>query len=171
MLKQYLETGEIAATHGVKGELRIFPWADSPEFLTGFGTLYFDGGATARKVENARVHKSMTIVKFEGIDDITAAMELLHKIVFIDRRDVALPEGSYFEQDIIGLAVLNLDTGRKYGEVSYVQKTGGNDVYAVRSPDGRETLIPAIPEVVKRIDPENGEILITPLKGLFEDEN
>lgn len=171
MFKRYLEAGEIVATHGVKGELRISPWANSPEFLEGFGTFYFHGGESSRKVERARVHKSLLIVKFAGIDDIGAAMPLIREIIYIDRNDVCLPEGSFFEQDIIGLSVIDQKSGKEYGTVSYVQRTGRNDVYAVASPDGKETLIPAIPDVVRLIDPEGGKILITPLKGLFDDEN
>lgn len=173
MYKQFLEAGQIVSTHGIKGELRINPWCDSPEFLLDFTKLYFKEGREVRAVERIRANKSIVLVKFEGIDAIDDAVKLVKSIIYIDRSEIELPEDSYFEQDLIGLAVLDADTGSEYGNVTSVTHTGANDVYGVTpqvdGKPGTEVLIPAIRDVVKKIDVKAGQMLITPLKGLFDD--
>ena len=171
MLKRYLEAGRIVGTHGLLGEVKVTPWCDSPEFLLQFKSLYFDEGALERRVASARVHKTLVLIRFEGIDSIDGAMKLIKKVIYIDRELVKLPEGNYFEQDLIGLRVEDEKSGRVYGRLSAVYYTGANDVYAVQPETGAEVLIPAIPDVIRRVEPEAGRMLITPLRGLFEDED
>ena len=175
-MKQYLETGRIVSTHGLRGEICVEPWCNSPEFLMQFDRLYFDRGAVCRRIASARVHKNTVIIRFEGFEDIDEAMGLVRGIVYIDREQVRLPEDSYFDQDLIGLRVLDADTGRVYGTLTSVGRTGANDVYGV-TPDGAaadgdnrpEVLIPAIRDVVRSVDLSEGVMRITPLKGLFDD--
>lgn len=169
MRKRYLEAGRIVATHGVRGEVRAEPWCSTPEFLLQFGTLYFDKGAGARRVLSARRHKSMVIFRLEGIETVEQAIPLLRQVIYIDREQVQLPEGHYFEQDLIGLAVCDAQTGREYGTLTSVGHTGANDVYGVTPAQGGEVLIPAIREVVRSVDLDAGVMTITPLKGLFDD--
>jgi 16S rRNA processing protein RimM len=171
MLKRYLEAGKIVSTQGICGEVRVFPWCDSVDFLTQFKKLYFKNGSEHKNVENIRAHKSLAVVKFSGVDDVKAAAELVGSVVFIDREDVSLPEGSFFEQDIIGLAVIDADTGELYGSLSEVLRTGANDVYAVARPGGGQALIPGVAPFIKKIDPQAGRILIKPIKGMFDDED
>ena len=102
MKKQFLDSGKIVGTHGIKGEVRIEPWADSPAFLCAFKTLYLDErGETAIRVKS-RPHKNITLCKIEGVDTIEAAERLRGKIVYINRDDVRLDEGVHFVQDLIG---------------------------------------------------------------------
>lgn len=169
MRNQYLETGRIVATHGIRGELRVEPWADSPEFLLQFDRLYLDVGASSLRVVSSRRHKSLVVVKFEGIDTVEQAVPLLRRVVYIDRGQVTLAPGSYFEQDLIGLEVRDADSGRVYGTLTSVSRTGANDVYGVTPAGGEEVLIPAIREVVRSVEPEQGVMTIIPLKGLFDD--
>ena len=175
-MKQYLETGRIVSTHGLRGEVCVEPWCNSPEFLLQFDRLYFDHGAVCRLVESARVHKNTVIICFEGFEDVGQAMGLVRNIVYIDREQVQLPEGSYFDQDLIGLRVTDADTGRVYGTLTSVGRTGANDVYGVTAdsaaPDGPaapEILIPAIRDVIRSVDLAQGVMRIAPLKGLFDD--
>ncbi|CDZ24444.1 16S rRNA processing protein RimM [[Clostridium] cellulosi] len=170
MLKRFLETGQIVGTHGLKGEVRVNPWCDSPDFLKGFTGFYLDNGKTFIKANSIRIHRSIALIKFEGIDDIDEAAKLIKKVIYIDREWVKLPEGSYFEQDLLGLKVVDAETQKVYGTLGEVSKTGANDIYRIDS-DGRKTWIPAIKDVVKSVDIENGIMFITPLKGLFDDEN
>lgn len=169
MRNQYLETGRIVATHGIRGELRVEPWADSPEFLLQFDRLYLDAGASSLRVVSSRRHKSLVVVKFEGIDTVEQAVPLLHRVVYIDRGQVTLAPGSYFEQDLIGLEVRDAGSGRVYGTLTSVSRTGANDVYGVTPAGGEEVLFPAIREVVRSVEPEQGVMTIIPLKGLFDD--
>ena len=171
MLKPFLEAGKIVTTHGLKGEVKVFPWTDSPEELLDIDVLYFNKGQTPVEIETARLQGNMALLKFQGIDTIEEAQGFRGKILYADRKDIPLEEGQYFIQDIIGLRVLDADDGRLYGTVADVSKTGANDVYHIQFADGKIRLVPKIPEVVLKISPEEGEMIIRPLKGLYDDEN
>ena len=151
MTNPYLEAGKIVNTHGVRGEVRIVPWADSAEFLRRFRTFYIDG--TAYKVLRSRVHKSQLIAALEGVEDVNAAMALKNRVISIDRADAKLPEGRYFVQDLIGLAVRS-DDGAELGQLSEVLDLPQGQVYVVKGE--REILIPDVPEFILNIDPETG---------------
>jgi len=167
MKKKFLECGKIVSTHGLRGEVKVLPWCDGPETLCSFATLYLDKGAVPMKVEKARTAKSMTLVKFAGVDTPEAAQALRGKVLYLDRADDTLEEGQYYLQDLIGLSVEDADTGAVYGKLTDVSETGANQVYHIAFPDGKIQLIPAIPEVVVRVDVDAGKMLIRPLEGLF----
>ena len=167
-MKQFLETGKITGTHGLKGEVRVQPWADSPEFLADFEELYLDNGNKKLEITSARVHKNMLIMKIRGVDTIEEADKLRNKVLYMNRDDVELEEGAYFIQDLIGLDVIDDDTGERLGRLDDVSETGANDVYHVKTDDGREVLIPVIPDVVREISPEQGFVRIFKMKGLFD---
>ena len=171
MKKSFLETGKITGTHGVRGEMRVHPWCDSPEFLTEFKRLYLDDkGEEYIKVVRSRAHGNMVIMKAEGVDTIEQAEKLRNKVLYISRKDAKLDDGAYFVQDIIDCRVIDADSGKEYGTLSDVSQTGANDVWHIATESG-EVLIPAIPDVVQDIDIDGGVISIRPLKGLFDDEN
>lgn len=167
-MKQYLETGRITGTHGLRGEVRVQPWADSPEFLAEFDELYLDEGAKIIEISSARIHKNMLIMKIKGVDSIDDADRLRNKVLYMNRDDVELGDGAYFIQDLIGLEVLDVETGERIGRLTDVSETGANDIYHIRTDDSREFLIPVIDDVVKEISPENGFVKIFRMKGLFE---
>lgn len=169
MKKQFLETGEIVTTHGIKGEVRVYPWCDSPKFITGFKTLYIDNGRQALKVEHSRVQKNIAVVKFEGYENPDEALKLRGKTLYINRDDIALSKDEYFVQDLIGMRVIDAETEREYGVLKEVMQTGANDVYSIEN-NGAEYLIPAIPEVIIETDIENDVMRIKPLDGIFDNE-
>lgn len=170
MKKQFLEVGRIVGTHGIRGELRVDPWCDSPDFLSGFKKLYFDEGKTSLK-SKARPHKNILLLRLEGVETIDDAEKLRGKVLYIDRDDARLPEGKNFVQDLIGCRVVDADDASKeYGEIADVFKTGANDVYTVKNPSG-EFLVPVIDEVVVDKDIDGGVVRIRPMKGLFGDED
>jgi 16S rRNA processing protein RimM len=171
MKKRFLECGKIVSTHGVRGELKVMPWCDGPEFLAGFENLYLDAGAQSLRVESCRAQNSMALVKFAGVDTVESAVALRGRVLYIDRQDAPMETGDYFVQDLIGLKVVDADSGAEYGILNQVSPTGANDVYHILFPDGRERLIPAIRDVVISVDIEGGVMAIRPLKGLFDDEN
>lgn len=170
MVNQFLEVGKIVTTQGLKGEVRVEPWCDSVEFLCGFEKLYFDKGKTEMIVENARPYKTLGILKFKGIDIIEDAQKLRGRILYIDRKDINLEDGNYFVQDLLGAQVIDAETGKVYGKLCEVSQTGANDVYHIKN-DDKIYLIPAIPQVISRVDVPGEKIYITPLEGLFEDED
>ena len=165
MQDRFLEAGEIVNTHGVRGEVKIMPWADSPEFLTGFQTFYLGGAPYA--VESARVHKSMVLAKLRGVDDLEAAQLLRGKILKIDRTGLKLEDGAVFIADLIGLPVFA--DGLEIGRIADVLTMPGNDVYVVRGE--HEYLIPAVSEFLREVDPAGGAVNVRLIRGMRTDEN
>ena len=139
MLQQYLEVGKITNVHGLMGEVRVQPWADSPEFLCRFKTLYVDKTHWPIQVERARVTKNMAIIKFHGVTDVPSALAMRNAILYIDRNDVQLPEGSFFLADIMGLEARDAQTGAVRMETGTVCMTEG----AVRFRTTEDGVIPA----------------------------
>lgn len=168
MGKDLLELGKVVAIHALKGEIRLQPWCDTPDFAAGFKKVYLDGNPV--KVRSARPHKNIVIMQLQGIDTPEAAQALVNKVLYISRDQMKLPEGTYFIADLIGLKVVDADDDNTvYGELIEVSPTGANDVYHIRFADGQTRYIPAIPQVVVETDLENGIMRIRPLEGLFDD--
>lgn len=159
--KQYLEIGQIVNTHGIRGEVRIQPWADSPEFLLRFKTFYIDGAPV--RVRAARVHKGCVIALFDGVEDVNAAMGLKNKTLCIDRADARLPKGSFFLADILGARVVTED-GAELGALADTLDLPGQRVYVVRGE--REHLIPAVPEFILHTDADAGVITVRLIEGM-----
>ena len=171
MKKDYLELGQIVGTHGIKGEIRVNPWCDSPDFAKGFKTVYFDNkGAQSVKVTACRPHGNIILMKLEDINSINDAEKLKNRMLYIKRDDANLPEGTWFIEELIGCEVFDADDAKLYGRISDVSPTGANDVWHIKDNDV-EYLIPAIPDVIDEVDVEKGIVRINPLKGIFDDEN
>lgn len=171
MKKQFLDSGKIVGTHGIKGEVRIEPWCDSPEFLCAFKKLYLDeNGQTFIEVKS-RPHKNITLAKIKGIDTIEAAEKFRGKVVYINRQDIKLEDGVNFVQDLIGLEVKDVENGIVYGKITDVLRTGANDVYEITDSNNEKYLAPVIDEVVEEINVDGGFVLIHPMKGIFDDED
>lgn len=162
MVGQYLEAGKIVNTHGVRGEVRIQPWADSPEFLCAFKTLYIDGKPL--NVLSARPHKSAVIALFDGIGTVDEAIRLKNKTVSIDRKDAQLQDGVYFIADLIGLSAVDDVTGEELGRITDIIPLTSNNVYVISG--AREILVPAVPEFVKKIDVDAGRIRFRLIEGM-----
>lgn len=165
----YLEAGKIVGTHGVRGELRVQPWCDSPQQLAALKTLYFDKGARPVRVQS-RPHKNIVLVKMEGVETVQDAAALRDKVLYLHRDDLKLEPGRYFIQDLIGLRVTDADTGKDYGVLTDVSSTGANDVYHLRTGEGAQVLIPVIPQVVTEVDIDGGVVRIRPMPGLFDQD-
>lgn len=168
-MQKYLETGKIVSIHGLKGEVKIQPWCDSPEYLCTFKCLYSKSGDRVYEIERIRPQGNMVIAKLKGIDTPEQAQALRGRILYIDRDDADLPEGSYFVADLIGLEVRD-ESGRSYGVISDVLQPGANDVYEIKSNDGKLYYIPAIPSVILSTDIQDGIMVIYPMEGLFDED-
>lgn len=170
MKKQFLEAGKVVGTHGLRGEIRVECWCDSPDFLAKFKTLYFNEGE-ARLSVKSRPHKNIVLSKIEDIDTVEDAEQLRGKILYINRDDVRLPDGRNFIQDLIGCRVLDADDNSvDYGEITDVFKTGANDVYTVKKGDS-EFMVPVVDSIVTDKNVDEGYVLVRPIKGLFGDED
>ncbi|MEG1012278.1 MAG: ribosome maturation factor RimM [Ruthenibacterium sp.] len=167
-MKQYIEAGEIVTTHGVMGELKLYPWCDGPDFVAALPRLFFtpDGGAE-KKIESVRAHKGMCILKLAGVDGMDATRPYLHKTAYFARDDVKLPAGRYFAQDIIGCTVQNADTAEVYGTVTDILHPASSDVYEVKNSAGEVFLFPAVPEFLSELAPEKGIVTVRPIPGMF----
>ena len=171
MKKQYLDTGKIVGTHGIKGEVRIEPWCDSPQFLSEFKKLYLDDkGETFIEVKS-RPHKNITLAKIKGIETVEQAEKFRGKVVYINRDDIIHEDGVNFVQDLIGLEVRDADNSTVYGKITDVLRTGANDVYEITDSNNKKYLAPVIDEVIVERNIDNGYVLIRPMKGIFDDED
>lgn len=167
MKQEFLEVGQIVSTHGVRGEVKVMPWADDPEFLLEFDTLYL-GGRPVR-VRTARVQKTCVLLKLEGVDDLDAAAALRGQVLSIRRADARLPEGAVFVADLIGLPVFS--GGEMVGTLTDILCRPGNDVYVVTAADKkREYLIPAVPEFILERNVDEGFIRVQLIEGMASDE-
>ena len=171
MLKQFLETGKIVGTHGIKGIVRVQGWCDSGEFLQQFKYIYTDPeGQNRLQVKSVQPHGNVVLMALKGVDSIEQAEALRNKVIYIARKDVKLDEGRYFVTDLIGCTVRDADTEKVLGKLTDVSETGANDVWHIEN-EGKEYLVPAIDEIIVSVDVNNGDIVIRPLKGIFDDED
>ncbi len=170
MPDKFLQTGKVVGTHGIRGEMRVEVWCDSPEFLAKFKKLYTDKDGCGILTVKSRAHGNICLVKADGIDSIEDAEKYRGRVLYIDRDDCKLPNGSYFITDIIGCSAIDSGSGEEYGKIIDVSQTGANDVWHIQR-NGQEYLIPNVPEFVKKVDIDEGKVYITPLKGTFDDED
>ena len=162
MQNSYLEAGRVTSPHGIRGEVKIEPWADSPDLYRHVKNIYIDG--TAVKVLSARVHKNSVIAQLEGIERLEDAELLRNKTVYIDRADFKLTDGRYFIADLIGLDAIDDDTGERLGVIKEILALEPNSIYVI---DGaREILVPAVSDFVKKIDIDAGCVRFHLIEGL-----
>lgn len=166
-MQQYLEIGKIVSVFGIKGEVKVQPWCDSPQFLCEFDTLYYKSG-TPVNILRSRVAKNIVVMKIDGVDTVEQAQAIRNRVLYMDRSDVELEKGSYFIQDLIGMTVIDEDTHQVYGKICDVTETGANDVYHIKNDDGTMYYVPAIPQVIMKVDLDKKEMIIKPLDGLFD---
>ncbi len=169
-MKKYLEIGKIVSVHGLKGDVKVEPWCNEPDFICEFDTLYSKDGKKKYRIERCRVQKNMVIMKLEGVDSVEEGQAMRNKILFMDRDDIELEKGFYFFQDLIGLTVIDADTKKIYGKIKDVLQTGANDVYEIKSDEGKLYYIPAIADVVVKTDLQSEKMYIRPLEGLFDED-
>ncbi len=170
MKNAYFECGKIINTHGIAGAVKLDPWCDSPDVLAGLKKLYFKNGDnyTSVKVLKASVFKRFVIATLDGVTDIDGASALREKTVYAAREDLPLGDGDVFIADLIGLPVIDADSGRVYGTLTGVINNGASDIYEIETSTGQK-LMPAVEEFVREVDDEKG-IFVTPIEGMFDDE-
>ncbi|MCR5015165.1 MAG: ribosome maturation factor RimM [Ruminococcus sp.] len=167
MKKEFLEAGKIVTTHGIRGEVKIMPYTDTPELLAEFDRLFMGRNKDEVTIVRSRVFKNMVIAKIDGVDTPEDAEKLRNKLLYMHRDDLELGEDTYFIQDLIGMEVRDADSDELYGVIDDVMQTGANDVYVVKSAD-KELLVPAIADVVISTDIDGNVMTIRPLDGLFD---
>ena len=157
-----IEAGRIVSTHGVQGEVKIEVWLDSPKFFRSFRRFYTAGGREL-KMLSSRTHKGFVIAKLEGVEDVNGAMALKNTVLSIRREDAALPEGTFFLQDILGARVVD-EEGNAVGILEDVMETPASNIYVVKGE--REHLIPAVPAFIRKTDADAGVITVHLIEGM-----
>lgn len=169
MENQQLKVGQIVSTHGLKGEVKVFPTTDDPTRFEDLETVILDTGRTQLVLEPERVRyfKNLVILKFKGIDDINDVEKYKGADLLVNREDaVELEEDEYFLADIMGMEVWT-DEGEKLGEIYDVLQTPANDVYVIRTAEGKEILFPAVREYVPEIDFDAEKITVHLIPGIL----
>ncbi len=169
-MNKYLEAGIIVNTHGIGGAMMIKSLCDSNEVLCAIPTLWLkekSGEYSPRRVLKASVHRGMVLAHLEGFTNPEDAARFKNRTVFADRDDIPKAEGAHFIVDLIGLPVVNADSGKVYGKLANVIKNGAQEVYEVSTENGLRYM-PAVPEFVIGVDLEKG-ISVRPIEGMFDE--
>lgn len=166
-----LQVGVITSTHGIKGEVKVFPTTDDPTRYSYLKDVILDTGKEKLdlKVSGVKYFKQYVIVKFKGINDINDIEKYKGSTLWVTRENaVPLEENEYFIADLIGLKVIT-DEGEEFGELTDVMQTGANDVYVVETyKDKTEVLLPVIDECVLDVNLEEGTVTVHIMEGLLD---
>ena len=164
-----LQVGVITQTHGIKGEVKVFPTTDDVSRFKKLKEVIMDTGREriTMEIEGVKFFKQYAIVKFKGYDSINDIEKYKRAKLYVTRdHAVKLQKDEYFIADLVGLNVVT-DEGKSFGKMKDVLATGANDVYVVEREDGTEVLLPAIRECVKAVDMEQGQITVHIMEGLI----
>ena len=169
-MEDFFQVGIVTATHGLKGEVKVFPTTDDVKRFKRLREVILDTGKEriGLEVESVKFFKQFAIVKFKGIDDISAVEKYRKSSILVTRENaVRLKKDEYFIADLLGLKVRD-ESDAEIGVLRDVMETGANDVYVIDLTDGRELLLPAIKQCVLEVDVEEGFIKIHILEGLLD---
>ena len=170
-MQDLFRVGVIANTHGIKGEVKVFPTTDAPERFKKLKSVILDAKREkiTLEIQSARFFKNLVIVKFKGIDDINDIEKYKGCDLYVTRENATpLNEGEYYIADLIDMTVID-DEGKELGVLYDVMQTGANDVFVVKLNDtDKELLLPNIPDCVLDIDLESGIIKVHVLDGLMD---
>ncbi len=173
---RFIECGKIINTHGCHGEVKAEPWTDTPRDLIDLGRVFMGAGEDKKEYKLTRgavMQGRFLLLGLAGVDTMDAADALRGQVLYAAREDFHLEEGQYFLTDAIGLPVYDAREGREgalLGTVTDITPNAASDIYTVKTPDGAEVLIPAIPVFVTEVKP--GEyVRMTPIDGMFENRD
>ena len=175
-VSRFIECGKIINTHGCHGDVKAEPWTDTPRDLIDLGRVFLGEGEGKREVKILRgsvMQGRFLLLSLEGVEDMNTADALRNTVLYAAREDFRLAEGQYFISDAIGLPVLDTREGREgkvLGVVEDILPNAASDIYTVKTPDGDEVLVPAIPVFIKEVVP--GEcVRMAPIDGMFENSD
>ena len=171
-MEEWVTIGRVVAPFGLHGEVKVRSFTDIPDRFVTLDAIYLSPGYVRYTIEGVRPYKGedMLLLKLHSIDDATAAEAVRDGDICVPLSALPqLPPDSYYQHDIIGLQVFNLDN-TLIGIIDDIMFTGGNDVYIVKAPNNKQILIPAIKDVVKQIDLIRCVMYIDPIRGLLDDD-
>lgn len=167
-MEDLLKVGVITTTHGVRGEVKVYPTTDGPERFLELEYVLLDIGRELRRLEikNVKFFKNLVILKFDGVDNINDIEKYKGRDLWIPREEGSeLSEDEYYIADLLGMTVV-LEDGTEFGTLKDVMETGANDVYIIDSKDHGEVLLPAIKECILDVDIDKNIMTIHLMKGL-----
>lgn len=169
-MEERFQVGVITSTHGVRGEVKVFPTTDDPKRFKRLKEVILDSGKgdLILEIEGVKFFKQFVILKFKGIDNINDVEKYRQKSLYVTRQNaVRLRRDEYFIADLMGLRVVD-EEEREIGILKEVMETGANDVYVITMTDGRELLLPAIKQCILKVDVEAGLMQVHILDGLLD---
>ena len=174
-MEQFLQVGVITSTHGIRGEVKVFPTTDDPERFKKLKNVILDTGKERLDlgVQGVKFFKQYVIIKFKGIDNINDVEKYKGKSLFVPREDaVSLEEDEYYIADLIGMEVYVAEEwmseeAAPFGVLKDVMETGANEVYVIDSEKYGEVLVPAIKQCILDVDIKGGKMKIHLLEGLI----
>ncbi len=169
-MEEILQVGIITSTHGVRGEVKVYPTTDDAKRFKRLKEVILDTGKEqiALEIESVKFFKQFVILKFKGFDNINDVEKYRQKSLYVTRKNaVRLSRDEYFIADLMGLKVID-ESETEIGILREVMETGANDVYVIDMNDGRELLLPAIKQCVLKVDIENGFVQVHILDGLLD---
>ncbi|MFD1705859.1 ribosome maturation factor RimM [Siminovitchia sediminis] len=171
-MENWFNVGKIVNTHGIRGEVRVISMTDFPDerYIPG-NTLYLflpnKQEPTPLTVKSHRKHKNFDLLAFEGYDDVNEVEKWKTAMLKVHREQLSeLPEGEYYFYEIIGCRVIT-EQGENIGIVKEILTPGANDVWVVEDKNGKDQLIPYIPDIVKKVSVAEKKIIIDPMEGLL----
>lgn len=168
MKLETIKIGRIVNAHGIHGEVRVQPRDGDPAFLTQFKTFLLDGVPVQPTANH--VHKGLVLMKFPGVDDMNAALALKDKALYIRRADAQLPDGVYFDDELLGVQVFDTANSQLLGEITAVETYPAHKVYTVKG--AREYLIPAVPDAfIVSVDLAENRMEVHVWEGMATDEH
>ena len=169
-MEQFLRVGVISSTHGIRGEVKVYPTTDDPERFLDLDEVILDTGREHKilEIEGVKFFKNQVILKFKGYDNINDIEKYLKKDLLVDREHaVELGENENFIADLIDMEVVT-DEGKILGTLTDVIETGANDVYAVKTPEGKEILLPAIRDCILDVNVDEKRMTVHVMEGLLD---
>ena len=169
-MEQFLRVGVISSTHGIRGEVKVYPTTDDPERFLDLDEVILDTGREHKilEIEGVKFFKNQVILKFKGYDNINDIEKYLKKDLLVDREHaVELGENENFIADLIDMEVVT-DEGKVLGTLTDVIETCANDVYAVKTPEGKEILLPAIRDCILDVNVDEKRMTVHVMEGLLD---
>lgn len=161
--------GQIVNAVALRGEVKVYNYSDYKERYEELDKVIV--GGKAYKIEKVRYHQEMVILKLEGINDRNAAEALKGIDVLITEEELReLPEDTFYIKDLIGLCVIDADSGHKIGKINDVLQNSAQDIYQITLNNGKEALIPVVSEFIKKVDIEGGEVTVRPIPGMIDEK-
>ena len=166
-MEDTLRVGVISSTHGVRGEVKVYPTTDDVNRFKKLKTVILDTGREQMtlSIENVKFFKNMVILKLQGVTDVNSALAMRNAVLYIDRKDVQLPEGSFFLADLMGMEVRDAASGAVLGQIADILTLPANNVYVVRG-GARELMIPAVDQFIAEVNVDEGYLRVNMMEGL-----